>query len=91
MIVRTDDLDYPRRPFSNLYILDVQSIPLLKALSYGAGSIEADIWLIDDELYVRFLLSLCQKQLLAKALTLRFRLDTMPKIFGPNVHLTRYI
>jgi hypothetical protein len=32
---------------------DVQSVPLLKALSYGAASIEADIWLVDDELYVR--------------------------------------
>lgn len=32
---------------------DVQSVPLLKALSYGAGSIEADIWLVDGELYVR--------------------------------------
>ncbi|EIN06204.1 hypothetical protein PUNSTDRAFT_106424 [Punctularia strigosozonata HHB-11173 SS5] len=30
----------------------VQSVPLLKALSYGAASIEADIWLVDDELYI---------------------------------------
>jgi hypothetical protein len=32
---------------------DVHKIPLLKALSYGAASIEADIWLMNDELYVR--------------------------------------
>jgi hypothetical protein len=31
---------------------DEQSIPLFKALSYGAASIEADIYLVHDELLV---------------------------------------
>ncbi|KZT21016.1 hypothetical protein NEOLEDRAFT_1121820 [Neolentinus lepideus HHB14362 ss-1] len=29
-----------------------QSVPLLKALSYGAASVEADVWLVDNELLV---------------------------------------
>lgn len=31
---------------------DEQSIPLYKALSYGAASVEADIYLVDDQLLV---------------------------------------
>lgn len=32
--------------------LDQHEIPLLKALSYGAASIEADVWLLDGVLHV---------------------------------------
>lgn len=34
---------------------DEQNVPLYKALSYGASSVEADIYLVDGELLVRTL------------------------------------
>ena len=33
--------------------LDWREVPLLTALSYGVGSVEADVWLFGDDLLVR--------------------------------------
>lgn len=33
--------------------LDWREVPLLTALSYGVASVEADVWLVDEKLYVR--------------------------------------
>jgi hypothetical protein len=33
--------------------VDWREVPLLTALSYGVASVEADVWLVDEKLYVR--------------------------------------
>lgn len=35
--------------------LDWREVPLLTALSYGVTSVEADVWLFDDDLLVRLI------------------------------------
>ena len=41
--------------------LDWRDVPLLTALSYGVGSVEADVWLFGDDLLVRAIPRRCPK------------------------------
>ena len=52
MTVRVNYLFLWVRSLITIELKDWREVPLLTAISHGAKSVEADVWLIDGTLYV---------------------------------------